>query len=83
MWLTYGGLGVGRRVLSTIDDIQALKIKMAFFNYNLSTFLRTHGQCLIIRLMLFYSVAFLIPLFNARVDKKHGDGKLSAKMGPF
>ena len=31
MWLTYGGLGVGRWVLSTIDDIQALKIKMAFF----------------------------------------------------
>jgi hypothetical protein len=31
MWLAYGGLGVGRWVLSTIDDIQALKIKMAFF----------------------------------------------------
>jgi hypothetical protein len=31
MWLVYGGLGVGRWVLSTIDDIQALKIKMDFF----------------------------------------------------
>jgi hypothetical protein len=33
--------------------------------------------------MLLYFVVFLIALFNARVDKKHGDGKLSAKMGPF